>query len=357
MRSLMVNLDERSYPINFSNSDDLDKIGKTIEARLGKTSAIIVSDSNVAPIYLDKLHLKLSPHFNKLTKHIISAGEEYKTFDTVIHLLDLMTKYNIDRHCALIALGGGVIGDIVGFAASIYMRGIPFVQIPTTLLSQVDSSIGGKTGVNHSRGKNLIGSFYQPSLVWINTNFLNTLPQKEFLCGIAEILKAALIKDIHLFQYLDKNTNQIYAKNAEALLYIIEKSCTIKKNIIELDEREKGLRQILNFGHTFGHALEVCTQYKKYSHGEAVSIGIIKAIELSIKNGFCSENEMDKITSLINKLGLPTKFPKIDNDLISKAISIDKKKKGQLINFVFLNKIGQVQVRETLPKDILSPTD
>jgi len=245
-----------------------------------------------------------------------------------------------DRETCLIALGGGVVGDIAGFVASIFMRSIPYIQIPTTLVAQVDSSIGGKTGVDLSFGKNLLGTFYQPGAVFANLSFLETLPEKEFNNGLAEIIKYGIIDDEKMFSNLEANIDALRSKDPKLLLNVVETCCQIKKSVVEIDEKEHGLRRILNFGHTLGHALEAISQFT-ITHGEGVAMGMIAAARISEKKGYLKSNETDRIERLISKSGLPVKIPKsLDSEKIIAQLKMDKKRKGDIINFVLLKKIG-----------------
>ncbi len=277
---------------------------------------------------------------------IVPDGEEYKVLLWVNFIYGELLQHKLDRASALIALGGGVIGDIAGFAASTYMRGISFIQAPTTLLAQVDSSVGGKTGVNHPLGKNMIGTFYQPRLVWTDVNTLKTLPKKEFLAGMAEVIKYGVIWDEDLFRFLEDNREKIHNLERDALEYIIRRSCEIKAEVVSRDERESGLRAILNYGHTIGHALETVTGYTTFLHGEAVAIGMHLEARLSLLSGLISDAEVKRIHSLIKAYDLPVEIPPhIDMNKIISSMQLDKKVVAGELKFILPEKIGSVSIK------------
>lgn len=281
----------------------------------------------------------------------IPDGEEHKNLKTVSFIYDNLISHKMERTSPIIALGGGVIGDIAGFVSATYLRGVPFVQAPTTLLAQVDSSIGGKTGVNHSMGKNLIGAFYQPKLVLIDSDVLKTLPQREIQAGLAEVIKYGVIRDKKLFAFLEKNSADIL-KLGKGIDYAIRRACEIKADIVEKDETEKGLRAILNYGHTFGHAIESLTHYKEFRHGEAVAIGMVMAAGLSYKMGVCKYDVYKRIRAVIEAFGLPALSPpEIDIDKFIKAMEMDKKVIEEKLRFVLVRDIGDVIIHETAKKD------
>ena len=256
----------------------------------------------------------------------VPEGESSKSLQQTGSIYDRLLEMNCDRKSALIALGGGVIGDLTGFIAATYQRGIPFVQIPTTLLAQVDSSVGGKTAVNHPRGKNMIGAFYQPKLVVIDLDTLQTLPKKEFRAGLAEVVKYGVIADAKLFNFIEDNTKEILSLNSDCLEHIIETSCAIKAGVVEKDERENRHRMILNFGHTFAHSIETLTNYTEYLHGEALAIGMVQAAWLSVETGRCAPEDVPmRITSLLKKIGLPTQPPDLKSKSIIESMYYDKK--------------------------------
>jgi len=250
----------------------------------------------------------------------------------------------------LIALGGGVVGDLTGFIAATYQRGIPFIQIPTTLLSQVDSSVGGKTAVNHPRGKNMIGVFHQPKLVVVDLDTLQTLPKNEFKAGLAEVIKYGIIADEQLFAFLENNTKEILSLDRDCLEYIIETSCAIKTKVVEKDERESRHRMILNFGHTFGHSIETLTNYTEYLHGEALAIGMIQAAWLSVETGECSEDVPIRITNLLKKFNLPVHSPNLKSEDVISSMHHDKKTTHNKLRFILVKNIGSVEIVDDVPE-------
>jgi len=309
------------------------------EKPLGNKYAII-TDSTLRSIYGEKLLARLNQEGLKACLIDFPAGEESKNLATVSHLVSEMLKNNIDRKSAVITLGGGVVGDLGGFTASIFMRGIPYIQVPTTLVSQVDSSIGGKTGIDTAEGKNLLGSFYQPKRVYIDPSLLKTLPRKEFISGLAEVVKYGVIYDPALFEYLERNVERIKSLDEEALFYIIRRSCEIKKAIVEEDPFEENKRAILNYGHTPGHALERLSGYKCL-HGEAVSAGMRISGWVAVRMGFWSIKDWERQNRLLERLGLPLKI-KFDADEMIRAMHFDKKVEGETIMFVLPKRIGEM---------------
>lgn len=352
--TLKLELGDRSYEIVIG-SGLLPSVWERI-AKIAKPSqVIIVTDENIPNKYVTSLQKSIG-----CTNHLITLkpGEERKSFRGVEYLLDRIFEHSPDRKTLLIALGGGVIGDITGFAASILLRGVDFIQIPTTLLAQVDSSVGGKTGVNNKSGKNLIGSFYQPRLVLADTEILKDLPQREFLSGYAEVVKYGLINDAEFFNWLDAHIDKILAKDAESLQYIVRKSCESKASIVAKDEREGGVRALLNLGHTFGHALEHQTGYSdKLRHGEAVAIGMVFAFELSVKMGLCKADSVDKIKAHLAKAGLPvsplTVSKKWDIDALMQAMLQDKKANSGKMVFILAKDIGKCFIEKNIDEAVV----
>jgi 3-dehydroquinate synthase len=257
---------------------------------------------------------------------------------------------NCDRKSVLVALGGGVIGDLVGFVAATYQRGIPFIQMPTTLLSQVDSSVGGKTAVNHPKGKNMIGAFYQPRLVVVDLETLRTLPSNEYRAGLAEIVKYGVISDASLFEFLETHCKEILSLDHECLSHIIETSCAIKAAVVEKDERESHYRMILNFGHTLGHAIESLTGYSSFIHGEAVAMGMVRAAKLSHSMGKCSEEVPMRLEALLKKLGLPVEMPKLESSAVIESLYHDKKTMDHKIKFILVKEIGSIEIVDHMPE-------
>lgn len=291
MKTLNVDLGDRSYPIFIGQGllDDSQLVAPYVRAK----QVVIVTNETIAPLYLDKVKVLFSPYDIKTV--ILKDGEEYKNLAGLMPIIDTMMAHNIDRLVTLVALGGGVIGDITGFVAAIYRRGVNFIQIPTTLLAQVDSSVGGKTGVNHPLGKNMIGAFFQPQCVIADTNTLNTLEQRQLSSGLAEVIKYALIDDINFLKWLEDNMDDLLNLNPSALTYAIEKSCADKARIVAMDEKESGVRALLNLGHTFGHAIETSMGYGNCLHGEAIAIGMVMAADLSKRHGWVDDNAVTRI--------------------------------------------------------------
>lgn len=308
----------------------------------------IVTNTTVSTLHLDRLLSKIdAPQLEVVT---VPDGEEYKTLSTVESILETLFEAKFDRKSLLIAFGGGVIGDMAGFAASLYQRGVDFIQIPTTLLSQVDASVGGKTGVNNKYGKNLVGAFYQPKAVHIDPYFLSTLPAREFAAGIAEVIKMAVMFDRGFFEYLEMNDLSHDAVVKE----MIARSVTIKANVVNQDEKEAGIRAVLNYGHTFGHVIENETSYSKYLHGEAVSIGMVMANELAVELGLLSREEANRVLNLLQNSGLPTKYPIRNVDSFYEHFFLDKKSSSGKIKFILpQGKIGTHIIREDIDENLV----
>jgi len=343
---IKVNLQDRSYPITIGSallSDDFNS-DKWIQGK----DCLIVTNETVAPLYLDVMKSNIDDKTIEVIT--IKDGEHYKTIDTWSKIIDKLTAMRANRDTTIIALGGGVLGDIAGFAAATFMRGLPFIQVPTTLLAQVDSSVGGKTGVNHKEGKNLIGSFYQPAMVISDIDVLSTLPDREYKCGLAEIIKYGAIYDVDFFAWLESNMSELLNRVPKKLIYAISRSCQIKANIVGEDEFEIGKRAILNFGHTFGHALENIMGYGELLHGEAVAIGMIIASKLSPINSL----ERNRLISLIKSANLPHKIELNDENQMLDVMRTDKKVKNKKLRFVLLRSLGEAFVEEDLSeKEIL----
>jgi 3-dehydroquinate synthase len=346
MEKVRVELGERSYDICIG-SDTLDGLGDNLKI-FGLSPKIgLVSNPTVFSLYGKRVSDSLKKAgFNLLTV-IIPDGEEYKDLLRVQHIYDELLEYKLDRLSALIALGGGVIGDITGFAASTYMRGISHIQVPTTLLAQVDSSVGGKTGVNHKLGKNMIGTFWQPGLVWIDVETLRTLPKRELLAGLAEVVKYGVIYDKELFDFLEINKDKILNLDRNALTHIIKRSCEIKAEVVSMDERESGLRAILNYGHTIGHAIETVTDYKRFLHGEAVAIGMCLEARLSQMLNLIDKDQVLRIKSVVGSYGLPSATPAdININSVLSSIQLDKKAVAGELKFILPEKIGSVRIHK-----------
>ncbi len=356
LHSLTVDLGDRSYPIYIGEKllDSPDFLPKHIKGN----SVVIVSNTTVAPLYLEKLELTLNKINMRYDTVILEDGEQYKTMQSVDKIIDCLLTNRHDRKTTLIALGGGVVGDITGFSAAIYQRGVNFIQIPTTLLSQVDSSVGGKTGVNHPKGKNMIGAFYQPQCVIADIATFDTLPQREIAAGLAEVIKYGLIYDEPFHQWLENNIDKLVNNDASAMAKAVLRSCEIKAEVVAIDEKESGLRAILNLGHTFGHAIEATMGYGNWLHGEAVSVGMIMACDLSERLGWIDSSVKTRAIQLLEAAGLPIQAPSdMTIQQYMDCMSIDKKVDNGTINFVLLTALGkavitsdyaQTQLEETL---------
>lgn len=310
-------------------------IGGFINEQIRDKRIYVITDSNVHRFYGEFLK-GLSNYV-----YVFEAGEKNKNYKTLLGIYDFLIENGGDRYSCIVGLGGGVVGDIAGFAASTYMRGIDLVHIPTTLLAMVDSSIGGKTGINYHDLKNVVGSFYQPRAVYVDVNFLKTLPEREYISAFAEIIKYGIIKDKELFEFLEQNTESLLKRDTKALKIVVERSIKNKVEIVEKDEKEKGLRAILNFGHTFAHAIESITEYKKYYHGEAVTIGMVEALKVSKNMGLINQNEAERVVKLIENFGLPTKLKlKVNKDRMLEIMLKDKKNKNSSLRLVLTKGIG-----------------
>ncbi len=344
-QTISVDLGDRSYPIVIG-SGLLDG-GLDLSDFVPGPSCLIVSNETVAPLYLHRI----LPNFDgkKITTLALPDGEAHKTVATMQKILDQLVASRANRDTTVVALGGGVVGDIAGFAAACYMRGVAFIQIPTTLLAQVDSSVGGKTGVNHPGGKNLIGAFHQPRAVMIDIDTLNTLPDRELKAGLAEVIKYGAICDIDFFAWLEKNMPALLAKEPAALVHAVRRSCELKAQVVAEDERESGRRAILNFGHTFGHAIEHCLGYGEWLHGEAVAAGMVMAAELSDLN----ESDVDRLRALIAAAGLPVLPPAIVADDWLRAMGMDKKVQQEQLRFVLLRAPGDSHITSSYDENRL----
>jgi 3-dehydroquinate synthase len=349
---LQVDLGAASYPITIGSGLLTDR--HLLESQIPGRDLMIVTNTTVAKLYLAKLTASFSQRH--VADCILPDGEQHKTLQTASWVLDSLVSSKMNRDATVVALGGGVVGDIAGFAAACYQRGIGYVQMPTTLLAQVDSSVGGKTGVNHSGGKNLIGAFYQPQAVIADTDVLATLPDRELKSGLAEVIKHGIVWDPLLFAWLERTMPQLLARDAAALSYAISRSCEIKATVVARDEREHNLRAILNFGHTFGHAIEVATSYEKYLHGEAVALGMIIAMDLSCRLGMVDASLKQRLRDMIASAGLPTEAPHIGAARAYEAMQMDKKVLGGTVRLVLLEKLGRAVVTDQFPKAALEAT-
>ena len=351
--TLHVDLGARSYPISIGQ--ELLSDPTVVAAHIPGPRVAIVTNTVVAPLYLDRLSKTLEAAGKRVTQIILPDGEEEKNWANLMTVFDVLLAEKCDRKTTLIALGGGVIGDMTGFAAAAYMRGVPFVQVPTTLLSQVDSSVGGKTGINHPLGQNLIGAFYQPQAVIADTSTLNTLPARELSAGLSEVIKHGAIIDAPFFDWIEANIDKLVAKDADALAYAIKRSCEIKADVVRQDEREGGLRAILNFGHTFGHAIEAGMGYGVWLHGEAVGCGMVMAADLSHRLGFIDAQSKDRIVAVVKAAGLPTVAPDLGVARWLELMEVDKKNEGGEIKFILLKPLG-ASIITTVPQDVLFQT-
>ena len=356
MRTLDVALGARSYPIiidrNLLGRHDL------IIPRLASPRCFVVSNSTVAPLYLEALTKPLVAHGVSVASVVLADGEAYKTGETLNHIYDGLLTERADRATTVIALGGGVVGDMAGYAAATYQRGIPFIQVPTTLLSQVDSSVGGKTGINHPLGKNMIGAFWQPELVLADTDVLKTLPPRELSAGLAEIIKYGLIRDPGFFAWLETHMDALLGADPELLAEAIERSCANKAEVVAGDERETakdGGRALLNLGHTFGHAIDPGLGYGEWLHGEAVGAGMLMAATLSHRLGWLSAAELERIRALLRRAGLPLRGPRLGAERYFDLMGHDKKVIGGKMRLVLLKGIGSSLTWSEAPKaDILA---
>jgi len=350
MISLKVNLGERSYPICIGKN--LLDHHELLTQHIPGNSALIVSNETVAPLYMDKVEAALGSL--KYETLVLPDGEEYKNQETLNTIYDCLLSKKFDRNTTLIALGGGVIGDITGFAAASYQRGVHFIQIPTTLLAQVDSSVGGKTGINHPLGKNMIGAFYQPRVVIADTNTLNTLEDRQLSSGIAEVIKYGLIRDTEFLEWQEDYIDHLVERDPDALAYAIERSCRNKAEIVAADERESGQRALLNLGHTFGHAIETGMGYGNWLHGEAVASGMVMAARLSEKLGWITQQDVDRVIDILERAHLPIRAPdKMTADRFIELMSLDKKVIDGVLKLVLLKSIGQGIVTSDYTQDAL----
>ena len=352
--SLNVELGDRSYPIAIGRGllDDASLLNRHIG---GSGKVAIVTNTTVAPLYLDKVAGPLRAAGREVVPIILRDGEEFKNWESLNEVFDALLANKCDRKTTLVALGGGVIGDMTGFAAATYMRGVPFVQIPTTLLAQVDSSVGGKTGINHPLGKNMIGAFYQPRAVIADTATLDTLPDRELSAGLAEVIKHGAILDAGFFDWIEANIEKLVARDHAALAHAIARSCEIKADVVARDEREGGLRAVLNFGHTFGHAIEAGLGYGAWLHGEAVGCGMVMAADLSRRLNLIDDAAVDRVRALVKAAGLPVVAPDLGNERWIELMEVDKKNEGGAIKFILLKPLGSPSITNA-PRELLDAT-
>jgi len=350
-----IQLGERSYPI-LIGSDLLGDPGH-FDAVPSAATALIVTNTAVAPLYGEALRRTLAGRFGTVHLLELPDGETHKDWPTLNLIFDALLRHGCDRKTVLFALGGGVVGDMTGFAAASYMRGVPFVQVPTTLLAQVDSSVGGKTAINHPLGKNMIGAFYQPRLVLCDLSTLATLPPRELSAGLAEIIKYGPIYDMAFFDWIEANIEALVAREPAALAHAVRRSCEIKAAVVGQDERETGLRAILNFGHTFGHAIEAGMGYGRWLHGEAVGCGMVMAAHLSQRLGGVDAAFVQRLSALVERAGLPVTAPALGAERYLELMRIDKKSEAGEIRFVVIDKPGSAVMRsapDALVREVLA---
>jgi 3-dehydroquinate synthase len=354
IEQLRVDLGERSYPILIG--DGLLREPRRLVPFLGGRQACVVTNETVAPLFLDALRAGALSGVT-LDVCVLPDGEGHKTLETYGRVIDHLMAHRHSRATTVVALGGGVVGDIAGFAAATYQRGVGFVQVPTTLLAQVDSSVGGKTGVNHPTGKNMVGAFYQPRCVLIDTATLSTLPPREFRAGIAEVVKYGIIRDRPFFEWLETHAESVAARDPWALVHVIRTSCATKASVVGADERESGERAILNFGHTFGHALEAVAGFGELLHGEAVAIGMVMAVDLSARLGRLPAVDARRVKGLLQRFGLPVRAPAtLDTVATLDAMAMDKKAVDGELRLVLAGPLGRVEVVEGVARDLILRT-
>ena len=352
MRKVRVDLPENGYDIF---------IGTGLEAEVASffagagfsTRVLVLSDTNVGKVYADKVAEVLRQAGKQPSVHFVPAGERSKSLEEAEHVYTKAIETGLDRKSAIVALGGGVVGDLAGFIAATYMRGVPFVQIPTSLLAQVDSSVGGKVAVNHRLGKNLIGAFYQPKRVFIDLRCLSTLPKRELFTGLGEIVKYGVIYDEAFFSYLEEHAEEVLALQPEATEHLVVRSCEIKAEVVTQDEKETGLRAILNFGHTMGHAIEKETRYVRYNHGEAVAVGMMGAAYLSREMGMIGNEEVTRLRALLGRFSLPTQAEGCTEDGMMAAVFHDKKTVDGKVKWVLMEGIGRVKAVSDVPESVV----
>jgi 3-dehydroquinate synthase len=352
MQTLTVGLGERSYPILIGAQ--LLRSAQHISARIPGHDLLLVSNAIVAPLYLARLKRSLGER--RCVEVILPDGEQYKTLEYASRVLDVCVANRLGRDATVVALGGGVVGDLAGFVAACYQRGVAYVQVPTTLLAQVDSSIGGKTAVNHAGGKNLIGAFHQPVAVVSDTELLSSLPERELRAGLAEVIKYALIRDAAFFDWLEAHIGQLLEREQGALEHAIYRSCQIKAQIVARDEREQGERALLNLGHTFGHAIEAATGYVEWLHGEAVGVGLVLAADLSRRMGQLEPAVFDRLVALLQRAGLPVDAPPIGAERALDYMRIDKKVKAGRVRLVLLKGLGAAELSADYSDNALRET-
>lgn len=353
MRSLSVELGDRGYPIHIGSG--LLTRSDLLKPHLGGSEVLVVTNETLAPLYLDQLVQTLNGL--RVEVHVLPDGERFKTLEVLATIFDRLLALGFSRRCTLLALGGGVVGDMTGFAAACYQRGVDFIQIPTTLLAQVDSSVGGKTGVNHPGGKNMIGAFHQPRAVLVDTDTLTTLPDRELRAGLAEVIKYGLIRDIGFLAWIETHLESLLGRDTGALTEAIARSCQVKADVVAEDEREGGVRAILNLGHTFGHAIETATGYTQWLHGEAVAAGMVMAADLSRRLGWISDADLQRVQILIERAGLPSRRPEdVSVARLRELMQVDKKVMDGELRLVLLKALGMAVVEPVVDESTLAAT-
>lgn len=352
MQTLRIELGERSYPIHIGTAI-IDRAGLLLP-HLAQKRVAVVTNEVVAPLYLARLKAALEGAGVEVVTVVLPDGEQHKDWITLNKVFDELLAARCERRTTILALGGGVVGDIAGLAAATYQRGVPYIQVPTTLLAQVDSSIGGKTAINHPRGKNMIGAFYQPRAVISDMDTLKTLPARELKAGLAETIKHGLVRDAQFFEWLEANIERLLALDNEALATAVLRSCQIKAAIVASDEREQGERALLNFGHTFGHAIEIAYGYGAWLHGEAVAAGMALAADLSARLGMLPRSQAERIGELLTRLGLPTSAKGLSPSRFRELMSVDKKARDGNLRFILLERIGSACIRDDVPASVLT---
>lgn len=353
MRKITVELGTRSYPI-FIGRELLGQ-SEIYEKLLGSDQVMVVTDEVIADLYLPRLLAAIGGR--EVETHILPPGEQQKNLGSLNRIITHMLEKRFDRTSCLLALGGGVVGDLTGFTAACYQRGIRFLQVPTTLLAQVDSSVGGKTAVNHELGKNMIGAFHQPIAVIADVSVLQSLPDREYRSGLAEVIKYGLIRDREFFAWLDQNIERLLDKDDDALIHAVERSCINKAEVVEADETEKALRAILNLGHTFGHAVETALDYQHWLHGEAVGLGMLMAAYMSMLKGWLDKREFEHIQSLLERTGLPQQLPEqVADRNLRELMAVDKKVSHGKLKLVLLRSLGDAQVTDNFDERDLKAT-
>ena len=350
MESLRVALGNRAYPIHIGEGI-LDE--RALYAPHVTAGAAVITNTVVAPLYLPRVRKVLESAGARVTEIVVDDGEQAKGWQTLERVFDAMLAARLGRDGLVVALGGGVVGDLAGFAAAVYQRGVAFLQVPTTLLAQVDSSVGGKTAINHARGKNMVGAFHQPRAVITDVAVLDTLPDRELRAGLAEVIKHAVTLDVPFVEWLENNIEKLLARQRGALAYAVRRCCELKAGIVAADEREAGVRALLNFGHTFGHAIEAGTGYGNWLHGEAISAGMVMAAELSTRARLLSREDADRVKRLLARAGLPVAGPALSAERLLELMAVDKKAVQGKLRFVLLERIGRAALRGGLDERLV----